>query len=290
MLPESIHRRLAFILYLHRQGVGQARHPEPLSAAAILTLHDSVELLLALACEQRNVGAKRMHFDDYFTALDPLFPPNGVAERMSMFNLNSTRVELKHRGTLPSSASINTFAASVSSFFESNLSLMFGVSVAEVSLAHLVSQPDARDALLRVDKAIEQGRLTEAANDLALAFAHILRVHGIRSRAQARHLSVSTWPGDEDLREIGRAVRDLSDGFAGLEQEVGMLRHGVDTRRLEVFRSLTPSVMFAAAGNPLYGGKDVNPTLDDVRYCYDFVIDSALRIQQHDEAMFRLLI
>lgn len=69
-----------------------------------------------------------------------------------------------------------------------------------------------------------------------------------------------------------------------------MLRHGVDTRRLEVFRSLTPSVDFAAAGNPLFMGGPTSTTIDEVRYCYDFVVESALSVQQHDAAMLQLLI
>lgn len=181
MLPEPTQRRLAFILYLFRQAMRQARQPEPLNAAAILTFHDSVELLLGLACEQRNVGSKGMRFEDYFTSLAPLFP-EGVAERMAMLRLNSARVELKHRGTMPSPSEINSFGASVTSFFELNVPLMFGVPLAAVSLAHLVSPPEARDALIRVDKAIEEGRLGDAPKDLALAFAHVLRSRGIHRR------------------------------------------------------------------------------------------------------------
>jgi hypothetical protein len=33
-----------------------------------------------------------------------------------------------------------------------------------------------------------------------------------------------------------------------------------------------------------------NPTMEEVRYCYDFVIESALTIQQHAAALTQVLI
>jgi len=66
---------------------------------------------------------------------------------------------------------------------------------------------------------------------------------------------------------------------------VTLLRHGVDTRRLTVFRALTPDVAISAAGNArgAWIGQSGNISGGAVHFCCDFVIDSALRIREvHD--------
>lgn len=49
-------QRLAFIRFLYEQGVSQADQPEPLSATAVLSFHDAVELFLRLAAEHLHVN------------------------------------------------------------------------------------------------------------------------------------------------------------------------------------------------------------------------------------------
>ena len=57
------------------------------------------------------------------------------------------------------------------------------------------------------------------------------------------------------------------------------------------FWAYTPHVRFSFNGEPLFtGNQRSEPAIDEVRYCYDFVIESALKIQQHDAAVSRLLI
>jgi hypothetical protein len=46
--PKTV-SRLAFIRFLHHQGVQQSRLPEPQSSASVMTLHDAVEAFLLLA-------------------------------------------------------------------------------------------------------------------------------------------------------------------------------------------------------------------------------------------------
>ena len=59
--------RLAFIRYLHHQGVQQGRLPEPQSSAAVLLLHDAVEAFLLLAAEHLGAAAPR-EFGQYWDA------------------------------------------------------------------------------------------------------------------------------------------------------------------------------------------------------------------------------
>jgi hypothetical protein len=287
MLDESGHRRLAFILHLYRLGIEQAQHPEPLNAAAILTFHDSVELVLALACEQRNLGPVRMDFDKYFEQLDKALAPGEVAERKAMLRLNSARVELKHRGTMPSPSDIGSFRDRVSTFLEVNVPLLFGIAVAEISFAHLVELPTAREAILQSERDRAEGRLEESLKNLAVAFGLVLRAHRISTETYTSfNFSALAQSVDErEVREMGRVLNKVVQAVQELEVEVRLLRYGIDTRRLEVFRRLAPRIRIAHAGQPMIGGSGIrNPTEQHVRFCHDFVIDSVLRIQQSQAA------
>jgi len=66
-----------------------------------------------------------------------------------------------------------------------------------------------------------------------------------------------------------------------LSYEVQLLQHGIDTRQLELFRELTPSVFIAAAGNrTMVGSGKPNPTGGGIQFCYDFVVDTVLDLQE----------
>jgi hypothetical protein len=62
---------LAFIRMLYQQGIEQARRPEPLSFASLLSFHDSVELFLVLAADHLGASLPRRdpNFLDYWQIL-----------------------------------------------------------------------------------------------------------------------------------------------------------------------------------------------------------------------------
>ena len=55
-LDQAKMNRLAFIRLLYLQGIEQYRQPRPLSAASILTFHDTTELFLILAADHMQAG------------------------------------------------------------------------------------------------------------------------------------------------------------------------------------------------------------------------------------------
>src|SRR5215469_14591006 len=108
--------RLVFIRMLYQQAIEQSKLPEPLSASAVLGLHDASELFLALAAEHLKASPhKNISFMDYWKLLDPANLPSGVKLSVSqgMNRLNALRVQLKHHGTMPSRAAIDLACADV---------------------------------------------------------------------------------------------------------------------------------------------------------------------------------
>lgn len=133
-LSKDTIRRLAFIKYLLSVAVGQSHQPEPLAAASILTFHDSIELLLQLACEHLDADTKKhTQFMQYWEIFKPKISGSGLTQKESMKRLNNSRVALKHHGTLPTKQDIEAFRASAINFFEDNMPLVFGVDLDSIS-------------------------------------------------------------------------------------------------------------------------------------------------------------
>lgn len=76
-LNQKVASRLAFIRFMHYQGVQQSRLPEPQSSTSVMTLHDTVESFLLLAGEYLGSRGSR-EFEKYWDALSPTKHPNGV--------------------------------------------------------------------------------------------------------------------------------------------------------------------------------------------------------------------
>jgi hypothetical protein len=279
---EAILRRLVLAKYLLRLGRDEARKPEPLCSAAVLLFHDSVELVLALAAEHHNVGSKKTEFAQYFALLESAIAPTKLSHRESMRRLNDARVSLKHHGTPPSRRDILSFEVATTDFVTENLPILFGISLNDVTLADLVSAEEVRECLHRADKALSDKDAVEASCAIAEAFARLLKEFQVSSRS-GRGMRSELRDLESQFDRSGRvgALTHLAEAVDALHEETALLRQGVDTRMLTVFRSLTPDCLIAMAGNARFSmmGGAPPPTLDQMQFCYDFVIDSALRMQ-----------
>jgi hypothetical protein len=83
------------------------------------------------------------------------------------------------------------------------------------------------------------------------------------------------------LRDFGRSVRER---FAAIVTTVELIGLGIDYQRHSRFVDLTPMVITHGRENPAEWARteadsDRPATLEGCRFCFDFVIDSALRLQ-----------
>jgi len=133
-------RRLAFVQMFFHQSVDQTRRPEPLGVTGILGLHDSAESFLQVAAEQLGVALPPfVPFLDYFKLIR-----NGAGVKLSrqreMEDLNSLRVNFKHRGTLPGATATADAREDVRRFLEENTPLVFGIGFADIDMAEVIPQ------------------------------------------------------------------------------------------------------------------------------------------------------
>ena len=303
-LSESTIQRLAFIKYLYNLAIGQSRQPEPLAAASILMFHDSIELFLQLACEHLDAETKtNTSFIEYWEILKPKMPNGGLTQKESMKRLNKSRVALKHHGILPTKIDIEAFRASVINFFEDNTPLIFGTRINEVSMINLIAYKSAKTSLKKAEEHKQKGDLPEALFEIAIAFKQLIEDYEVSKRSQfgrspfffgkdmtfesSFHMGLNKSNSPDGNPFIHRRFADfvdkVRDSIQAMREAIKILSLGLDYRRYTKFQLLTPYVIQTGDGNYHCSAKrSEKPLIEEYEFCYNFVIDSAIRLQDFD--------
>ncbi len=283
-------QRLAFIRYLYNLAVEQSRRPQQLAAASILTFHDSVELFLLLACEHLDVKKKAQGFMDYWDIFADRLPGDGLTQKGSMRRFNKARGGLKHQGISPSMLDIESFRASVTNFFEENTLAVFKVVFDAISMVDLVQYDKARVRLQKAQSLLEKGESENALGEIAFAFAHLFDDYWLKRWDELGHspfflgkrtyldksFSMGTEGYPSRLEEFRDAVVDSVDAIQNVLKVISV---GIDYRRYAKFLLLTPEVFSQGWGG--YGSVKQKrlPTTEECRFCLDFVVESAIHLQ-----------
>jgi hypothetical protein len=293
MLSESIIlQRLAFIKYLYKVAIEQSRQAEPLCSASILTFHDSIEMFLRLACEHLDAGMKdNRGFMYYWDVLEPKLPKGVPTQKDSMQRLNKSRVNLKHYGLLTSKGDIEGFRAATTNFLKENASLIFNADFDKISMVHLVTCEQAKASLQEAESCREKGDLLDALVKIRIAFAQLIddwedkkETYFRRSGFSLKESLESSFSANILYSKFGRLAEDMAETIKNLQGKIRILGLGLDYRRYLKFENLTPEI-WSFAGAKGYNCRinpGVSPSSDDYKFCYDFVIESALRLQEFE--------
>lgn len=292
-------RRLTFIKYLSNLGIDQARKPEPFCWTAVLTLHDSMELFLELALEFHGSGKKLkdMGIMQYWDELSSILKSKGkneLSQRISMEKLNEARVAFKHHGTPPSKIAIDGFKNCASNFFEENTKLVFDVRFDDLSMLELVRCQDAKNCLKEAEELAKQNKTEEALDRVAVALEVLIDDYEERKTDQfgrspfffGRGMTFlgSFFIGAEG--RLGNFIDATKESIEALQTAVKILSLSLDYRRYARFRLLTPHVEAMPDGKydviRRNRGSKGAPSIEDVNFCMDFVIESALALQEFD--------
>jgi hypothetical protein len=299
-------RGLVVARYLYDSGVRQSHESGFRRATALLTLHDAVEMLLVLGLQHHDLyNPKKLYpFAEYWTVLEANHVP--LTQFSAMQRLNTARVNLKHHASLPGPDILEEARIQSRTFFIENTPILFGVNFEDISLSALVTSSDlARAHLECADRHMNSGDYDDALGEIAYAFHRLLNQHETywRDRRSARggkralHLdSVQTGSSVPLLsmflsnplagRDITRFMQEVPKRIHELQLAVRILGLGLDFGRWQQFMELTPTVIELQPGqlNRTEGRADAPPTIEECRVCYDFVIDSALRLQERRDA------
>jgi len=305
-LDHTLVKRLAFVRFLYQSGLSQSHASAPMSSASILAWHDSVELFLQLASEHLNVGGGQPAFMEYWDLLNKKLSPAEVGQKESMRRLNKARVALKHHGTFPSLLDIEAFRAAVTGFYQDNTPLIFQVAFDDVSLVEFVNPVSARHRLTQAQRLIGEGRTLDALDEIALAYDEMIADYEARKRDTSyrspfyfgQDLSFHSsffmgFRGNLSSKEqrLAEFVDRVKESVEAMQGAMKVLAMGMDYRKYSRFRMLTPHLSHTFGGGTNIHRRfkeEDKPSSDAARFCFDFVIESALALAEYDYTLNQL--
>jgi cellobiose-specific phosphotransferase system component IIA len=218
-----------------------------------------------------------------------------VSQQGTMDTLNRARVSLKHHAIPPDRSVIEAARVHVHDFLVENTANIFGLNFEEVALSSLVScSAEARAHLEKAESHMAAGEYDDAMGEIAYALHRLLNDHEahVRANVQAagghRGLRLDSLFIPMNLlaphveRGLSQFADDVSERIHELQVAVRVLGLGLDFGQWQRFMNLAPSVIELRPGqlNRTEWHRETPPTVDECRFCYDFVIDSALRLQE----------
>lgn len=308
-LDPLIVKRLAFIRFLHEQGVEQSYRPEPLVTTALLSFHDTVEGFLLLTAEYLNVPvSEKTTFEGYWGEIGAKLA-NGASlpMRAPMRRMNKLRVNLKHHGSFPSSADLQQARGDVATFLLDATRLVFDADFTSLDMIDLVTQPATAARLRQADTAARSGDHLEALALTREAFDELLTDYAARKRghvggpydfgprllrspaAQVRNAArLASRDGDtaalvSSVIENGKTLSTLNQAVLAIQEGLRVLAVGLDYRRYARFSMLVPQVDLM-----MDGSRHVHPTAglhvadDEYAFCRNFVIEASLHLGSVD--------
>ncbi len=196
--------------------------------------------------------------------------------------------------------------ANTTCFFEQNTPTVFGVEFNAISLINLVQNVEARANLEKASNFIQLGNRGEALAEISLAFARIINQYTDREK----HLATQWLSLNKYNQSFGKIIIDnvkvnpaesieqmrdflfvLERNLEYVQNGVNILGLGLDYRRYIKFKTLAPSVVripHAPVGKEyvtISTEAVQEATLDECNFCMQFVIDSAIRIQQFESGL-----
>lgn len=278
-------KRLALIKYIFTMGLSQSYLPEPLFSTAILTFHDAVELFLQLTCEELNIHEPKITFTEYWSKINLALNGTELPQKSSMARLNSSRINFKHHGNIPSKLDIEGFRASVTYFFEESCKQIFGIDFSDISLIEVVINKRVKDKLYEAMSFMKKNEFINALDQIAIAFKML--VHDFeRENCTNTGKSIFDIGTEFHLREdiASRTIARIIGNIESLQDIVEILSLGIDTKKYLKFKSLTPHVSIYTNDvyhvQPSYGRVEPSLNQDDAQFSLNFVIESAVKLQE----------
>lgn len=279
-VSQEVRKRLLNAKYfLRRARRMQAEHLDLSIAMSLLLVHDAVEMLMLAVIDHLHVPtSKKRDFMDFWKEIRDLGHPE-PPYRTAIDQLNSLRVGLKHKGSIPRAQTVTDLMPRIEAFCADAVRDYVAIEFETLSLADLVEPPDVRDFLRKADEEYAKGEKQQAIIQVRMAFDALLR--GAYKTAPQLKSQVPRIPSGLP-GEAGKILKAVFTLIKSLEFRVNASLLGIDPIRHSRFVSRTPVVQYAYSGDAtvvLQGNYSQMPE-SVFRECYEFVVDSALNIEQ----------
>jgi hypothetical protein len=286
--------RLAFVRLTLQQSVHQAGQPHPMSALAILTAHDAVDLYLQLACSTLSITPK----SDYLMGQLDALEAKGIAIplKAEVKRLNEMRNILKHKGIMPSQFDIESIVSHAHQFITDLAPTIFGARLEQATSLELVQCEAVRAILREAQAASSSGQYEIALSKAMIAFYELMRDHDQRASstfgrspfAPGEYIPYLSSEIEEEFcskyPKLLSEIESLVVSYNDIQTTMRVLTVGINYKKYLRFRVLCPTLSMNEAGKIVAdsGKRTKLPTPADIAYCIDFVIESALQLQSLD--------
>lgn len=282
--------RLAKIKYLYKIGIEQSMQAGTFAGFSLLSFHDCAEMFLLLVAEEHGDKTEEnmpfMGFWNKYKDLTLIEP---------MRKLKDRRVNIKHKGLFPSKMDIEESRVAITNFLRENVFKQFKKDFDSISLADLIDYPNINEYVINAEMCLNQNDLYSSLINAKIGFEELLSTYESDKR-QWRESIFSV--GERIGKDYRNLVSSSKEGLRWFEQvtrttndvrrilKVSAL--GIDYKKYALFDFITPKVLETCRTGKdkyVYDSKDNfektrNVTAQDCQFCIDFVVDSALKLQE----------
>lgn len=285
-------RRLAMLRILLDAATRQAEQPPPLSWDAVSRLHDVAEAFLSLILQVVAHKPPPKVFSQFRSDLAEALGRE-VLYWSRLTQLNSARVEWKHRGNPPNPESCRDFALTVRNLMDDETRNVLGLELTSLSLADMVPNKAVGRWIRLAEIDWEAGESGAAAIHLRAAFETLIddyletkAVWGDRTIYDITH-QTSSLTRNFRLRSVDPAAANFEEAVSrslrALNRQITLVGLGIDLRHLGLFMSRTPTVYVNSEGVNAFADA-VTPLVVEPEFvaCRDFIVTTAWHLYSHD--------
>ncbi len=289
MNKQQLMERLSLSKFQLRSAVEFLQRPGSFNPGmATSLLQDSVETFLwTLAMYGRIKLDKKHSFD---TLLDKVGDEFETVKhsKTSLTRLNSSRVGFKHYGNLVVSSDAHIFAANVEDFFVEVCDKDLNLDFKYLSLSSAINHKRTENWVKKAEELHDTGDYCGSVECSAKAFAAYCSSKGIgwlRGDMNIQPFRDHFWNlNGEPLQdqEIHAFVEWTSENMQKLASFAWLLSMNLDLVAYRHFEKTTP-IVHLTMNKEFYTAwmsNRINLTKKDSRFCIDFVIDTALKIDE----------
>lgn len=294
MVNEEIRmRRLSFAKYLVSIGDLNSENVIPFSATSILNYHDAIEFLFDLILEDNGLSSNDFSFMKCFDKINEIIENSNKTPsslRGGLEKLKDRRVNLKHKGYFPSESDIQEAKSLTLNLFNEFCDKIYSLDYEEINLIYLLNDSKTKDYLLKINENDDDEAII---TNLSLAFEFLLRNHENTKKTSIkkspyqflrRKMKSSRNLKLDNKDPMKNFVDDLNDNLLSLEKNLKILAFGINFNKYAKFRSIVPDVTwYLGSMEPEVNFKgDETINKNEMNFCLNFIIESALRLQQFD--------
>lgn len=298
--------RLAKIKYLYKIGVEQSMQEGTFAGFSILSFHDCVEMFLLLVLEDRGdprpkdevKKKKEISFMGYWDCFKELT----LKESMNL--LKERRRNIKHKGIFPSKSDVEESRVTITQFFRENTKSLFKQDFDTISLADLIEYPQIKKYVQNAESALSQDNTYDCLVNARVGFEELLSSYESNKRQWRDSIF---YVGEKVGMDYRSLVANNKDGLRWFEQvtkTTNAVRNilkvtalGIDYKKYALFDFITPNVVETCGiGEDKYAKEPKENfestrtiTPQDCHFCINFVIDSALKLQEFDFSISKYL-